>query len=96
MLTIDAIKHEVEPLARKYNVVSVDLFGSYAVGKATETSDADFLVKFGVPVPSIFAVMGLKEELAMALNTAVDIVTLPLVKPEMINIREVKNIYERT
>ena len=95
MLTIDKIKQEVEALADKYNISKVDLFGSYATGNATEESDADFLVEFSVPVPSIFAVMGFKEELAYLLSSPVDVITLPITRPEVLNIEKVINIYER-
>jgi len=95
MLTIDKIKQEVEALADKYNISKVDLFGSYATGNATEESDADFLVEFSVPIPSIFAVMGFKEELAYLLSSPVDVITLPITRPEVLNIEKVINIYER-
>jgi len=96
MLTLDEIQEAVFNLATKYDVTKVDLFGSYASNRATVDSDVDFLVEFAKPVPSIFAVMGLKEELSIALGTAVDIVTVPIAKPEMLNISEVKNVYSRT
>jgi len=41
-------------------------------------------------------VMGFREELSVALGTSVDIVTVPITKPEMLNISKVKNIYSRT
>jgi len=94
-LTIEIIKNTVFPLAEKYNVAKVDLFGSYANGNATEKSDIDFLVKFKAEIPSIFKVMGFREELETGLNNPVDVVTLPLSKPEKLNIEKVVNIYER-
>ena len=95
MLTIERICEAVRPLAQKYGLLRVDLFGSYANGNATEHSDADFLVTFSTPVPSIFAVMGFKEELANQLYYPVDVVTLPLVRPEKLHTEKVVNIYER-
>jgi uncharacterized protein len=53
MLTIDKIKREVLSLAKKYDIAAVHLFGSFAYGNANETSDADFLAGFIVPVPPI-------------------------------------------
>ncbi|MCL2109692.1 MAG: nucleotidyltransferase domain-containing protein [Oscillospiraceae bacterium] len=94
-LSVDKIKTTVRPLAEKYNLSEVVLFGSYASGKATEKSDVDFLVKFNTETPSIFKVMGFKEELACSLENSVDVVTLPLLRPEKLNIKEVVNIYER-
>ncbi|MCL1875063.1 MAG: nucleotidyltransferase domain-containing protein [Synergistaceae bacterium] len=94
MLTIDFIKETVIPLAKKYDIVKIDLFGSYASGKANDKSDADFLVTFKVEVPSIFRVMGFKHELETSLNHPVDIVTLPQSRPEKLLIEEVVSIYE--
>ena len=42
--TIEKIKDIVKPIANKYNVQSIYLFGSYARGDANENSDLDFLV----------------------------------------------------
>ena len=95
MLTLDTIRRAVIPLAEKYDVVRVDLFGSYANGNATEKSDADFLVKFRAEVPSIFEVCGLQEELKISLNLPVDVITLPLVRPDKLRIGKVVNVYER-
>ena len=95
MLTIDAIKQAVIPLAEKYNVAKIDLFGSYADGNATEKSDADFLVAFNAKIPSIFKVMGFKEELENSLRNPVDVVTLPLARPEKLTFGKVIHIYER-
>ena len=95
MLTIDIIRAEVGLLIKKYDISWIDLFGSYANGNATKKSDVDFLVKFVAPVPSIFAVMGFKEELSRKLRTLVDVVTFPLSHPEKINIEKTIRIYEK-
>ena len=95
-LTMEIIKTTVMPLAQKYNVEKVDLFGSYANGSATEESDIDFLVKFGSEVPSIFKVMGFREELEIGLKNPVDVVTLPLSRPNLLSIEKVVNVYEQT
>ena len=95
MLTIDLIQRTVKPLAEKYNLVKVDLFGSYANGNATEKSDADFLLTFHNQPPSIFKVLGFKQELETLLNNPVDVVTLPLIRQDRLNIEKVINIYER-
>ncbi|MCL2086112.1 MAG: nucleotidyltransferase domain-containing protein [Oscillospiraceae bacterium] len=95
MLTIDVISRAVVPLAEKYNILKVDLFGSYATGNATERSDADFLVTFSATTPSIFKVMGFREELSRSLNYPVDVVTLPMPRRDKLNIDKVVNVYER-
>ena len=43
MLTTEEIKRRAEPIAKKYGV-SLWLFGSYARGTQSETSDIDFCV----------------------------------------------------
>ena len=95
MLTIEKIKQEVQPIAKKYNVKKVDLFGSYANGTQTKNSDADFLVEFVVAVPSIFKVMGMKAELEKTLNMVVDVLTIPLAKPDKMLIERVVTVYEK-
>ncbi|MCL1873141.1 MAG: nucleotidyltransferase domain-containing protein [Clostridiales bacterium] len=95
MLTLDDIRQVIMPLAEKYDIIKVDLFGSYASGKATETSDADFLVKFRADIPSIFKVLGFKEELETNLRYPVDVVTLPITKKDKLNIDKVIKVYER-
>ena len=94
MLTMDDIKQAVDLLVDKYDIQKVDLFGSYANGTADELSDADFLVKFCADIPSIFKVMGFKEELENNLKHPIDIVTLPVTKKEL-SIDKVVNVYER-
>lgn len=42
--TIEEIREKIIPLAQKYNLKKVSLFGSYARGEATETSDLDFYI----------------------------------------------------
>jgi len=92
MLTLEAIRRKAEPVAKKYDVVSLDIFGSYADGTADENSDADFLVRFAAPVPSILKVMGFREELSRSLGLPVDIVTLPLVKPDKLRVSHTEKI----
>lgn len=94
MLIMDKIRQTVTPLAEKYDVAKVDLFGSYADGSATEASDVDFLVMFNIKTPSIFKVMGFKEELQNRLQHPVDVVTLPFARPDKLRIDKVVNIYE--
>ena len=42
--TLDEIKTIAVPIARRYNLAALYLFGSYARGEATPTSDLDFRV----------------------------------------------------
>ena len=42
--TIDEITARITPVAEKYGIPAVYLFGSYARGTATEDSDVDLLI----------------------------------------------------
>lgn len=42
--TIEEIKSKIQPIAEKYNLKTVYLFGSYARGEADEMSDVDVAV----------------------------------------------------
>ena len=45
--SIDEIKRIVAPIAKKYDVNRVSLFGSYARGEASSVSDIDFIIDKG-------------------------------------------------
>ncbi len=72
VFTLQRIGALVKPIAEKYQVEKIYLFGSYARGEADEHSDLDFLVLGGqdFKATSIFA---LAEELRMALKKGVDV-----------------------
>ena len=44
MLSIEAIKSYITPVIEKYPIERVILFGSYARGNASDTSDVDLIV----------------------------------------------------
>ena len=72
ILTIEKITAMVKPLAQKYHVKEVYLFGSYARGEADENSYLDFLFigGEGFKLTQIFA---FGEELREILNKRVDV-----------------------
>lgn len=45
--TIDEIREKAVPIAKKYGVKKLSLFGSYARGEADADSDVDFLIERG-------------------------------------------------
>lgn len=70
--TLDDIKRIVQPIAVKYNVETVYLFGSYARGEATSESDLDFFV-FGGSGFMPVKIFELAEELREAFEKPVDV-----------------------
>ena len=75
--TIDEIRRRITPIARKYGLAAVYLFGSYARGDATAESDVDLLVDTaGTDLNSLFRLGGLYSELEAALETSIDLVTV--------------------
>lgn len=72
--TIEDIKTIIEPIARKYGVERVYLFGSYARGEANMSSDIDLRVDKG-SLRGMFALCGLYTEIEKALQMKVDVLT---------------------
>ena len=70
----------VKPLAEKYRVKNIYLFGSYARGEATEDSDLDFLVYWGEGLKKTF-IYALGEELREVLKKKVDIFEISEINP---------------
>ena len=74
--TIEEIKRRITPVAEKYRLAAVYLFGSYARGDATEESDVDLLVDLsGTGIDTLFKLGGLYYELEAALETGIDLIT---------------------
>ena len=72
VLTLEIIKETVKPIALKYKVEAIYLFGSYARGEATVDSDLDFLVFGGADFKKTL-IFSLAEELREAFERAVDV-----------------------
>ena len=77
ILTMDEIKNVVRPLAKKYNMEAIYLFGSYARGEATEASDVDLRIDRGdsKKLKGLFGVSGFRLDLVDALGREVDLLT---------------------
>ncbi len=65
-------KSQIELLARKYRVRTLSVFGSQISGKASETSDVDFLAEFEKDA-DLFDLIGLSKDLEELLGKKVDI-----------------------
>ena len=75
--TTNEIADKVRPIAEAYGIDKVYLFGSYAKGKATQTSDVDLLISANVKGLKFY---GLVEEIRTALHKKVDILDLNQLK----------------
>ncbi len=72
VFTIETIINLVKPIAEKYHVDQIYLFGSYARGEAGVDSDLDFLV-YGGDDFKLTMIFALAEELREVLNKKVDV-----------------------
>jgi len=71
------IASKIKPIAERYAIPEVYLFGSYARGEANGSSDIDILIKrSGSAIRSAFDLGGLFNDLRDALGQEIDLVTL--------------------
>ncbi len=102
--SLDEIKSIITPIAERYHLKAVFVFGSYARGTATESSDIDLLVDTsGTDLDSLFSLGALYNELTRAFDKEIDLVTLssfdqPVIRPSEAFfrenvIKERKNLY---
>ena len=71
--TIDQIRDMATPVAQNYGVRRMSLFGSYARGEATDSSDLDFLIDEG-KMRGLMQYMGFVMELEDLFGCHVDVV----------------------
>ena len=94
--TVDEIKEIVAALAAQYGADRIYLFGSYARGEATKSSDIDLRVDKG-QLRGLVALSGLRIDISEALSKNVDLLTTRSLSEDFRN--EIKNdevlIYEQ-
>ncbi len=102
--TIDEIKNIITPIAIKYKLKSVYLFGSYARGSADEDSDIDLLIDTtGTDLDTLFKLGALYDEMSNVFSKEIDLITISsLEQPAIRNseiafrenvMKERKNLY---
>ena len=74
LYTIDEIRRRVLPVAQRYGVERVFLFGSYARGDALPDSDIDLRIDSGA-IRGYFKLAGFYRELEEALAMPIDVLT---------------------
>jgi len=94
--TIDEITRRITPVAQKYRLSAVWLFGSYARGEATADSDVDLLVDLRGSEIKGLNFVSLYNELEAVLGIGVDIVTadslqIPTTRRGQLHFREAVN-----
>jgi len=72
--TLEEIKKRITPVAQKYNVPAMYIFGSYARGEATEDSDIDVLFQSEGSKIRGFLVGAFYEDLRESLDKGLDLV----------------------
>ncbi len=74
--TLDQIKEIIVPIAARYNLKAVYVFGSYARGEANEDSDVDLLVDTsGAEIESLLQLAAVCCDFEDALGKQVDLIT---------------------
>ena len=74
--TIEQLRERIAPVADKYGLSAVYVFGSYAKGVATDDSDIDILVdKTGTALVGMLAMGGLYNDLCEAVGKPIDLMT---------------------
>ena len=75
--TLEQLGEKIAPIAEKYNIPAVYVFGSYARGEATEDSDVDVLIDCeGSAVHSLFDMGGLYNDLNESLRKELNLETV--------------------
>lgn len=75
--TLDELRNRIAPVAQKYRLRSVYLFGSYARNEANENSDVDLLIdRDGSIIRGMFDMGGLYNDLRESVGKEIDLVTM--------------------
>jgi predicted nucleotidyltransferase len=84
LVSLETIKRqlcELKPVLKaKYNVETMEIFGSYARSEQTQKSDLDLLITFSKPY-NIWEFIDVKEFLTKKLHVKVDLVPKDSIKP---------------
>ena len=82
--TINEIRQIARPIASRYGIAALYLFGSYARGDATPESDLDFRVDRD-GVTDMLAVGGLYSDLEEGFGEKLDVLTTQMLSPAFLN-----------
>ena len=82
--TLDEIKAIAHPIAQRYGIAALYLFGSYARGEATPQSDIDFRVDRG-NIVDLLELGGLFSDLEESFQKPLDVLTTQMLSPAFLN-----------
>ncbi len=81
-MTLNIISKKIADTLRKYPVSKAAIYGSFAKGTQTKTSDIDILIEPSAPI-SLFVILQLESELGKIMKRKVDIVEYTAIKPSI-------------
>lgn len=91
MSELEKITEKIRPIAKKYNLTYVWIFGSYAKMKQNKNSDIDILVKTE-DVAEGFKLVEVKFALEEVLEKSVDIVTTGSIKGSLLEGEDLEEV----
>jgi len=94
--TIDEIRNISVPIAQRYGVKKLALFGSYARGEQNDLSDIDFLIEKG-NIIDLFMLSGFINALQDDFGVRVDVLTYDSLSNSLVadNINDEVVLYEK-
>ncbi len=81
--SLEEIRSIAEPIARRYDIAALYLFGSYARGEATPQSDLDFRVDRG-NMTDLLELGGLYSDLEAGFQKKLDVLTTQMLSPDFL------------
>ena len=82
--TLDEIRSIARPIAQRYGIAGLYLFGSYARGEATPQSDIDFRVDRG-NIVDMLELGGLYSDLEDSFQKPINVLTTQMLSHEFLN-----------
>ena len=80
--TLKEIEQKISPIAQKYDVPTMYIFGSYARGEATDKSDVDLLFQRKGSTVRGWVIGAFYEDLHKSLGKNLDLVTIETLEQE--------------
>lgn len=81
VFSLAELERRIAPIARKYGLSAVYLFGSYARNEATEASDVDIVIdRTGSKIRGMFDMGGLYNDLREGIGKEIDLVTTQMLE----------------